>query len=145
MSLSRSVSFVFLLLLGFKSAAQDPDFRTRYNEGVITLVGDNQFMLAGKKVSRKAVKDLLLKYPESAAEYRLFQKKKKISNALLISSAGLYVVSIGLLNDNVEAGVGTFATAFLVSLTATPFQIKAHHHLLRSVFLYNREMLAAAR
>ncbi len=136
------LSLLLLALSTFFMQAQTEDLRTVYNREVITLLTNQRFIVGEKTVSRKVIRDRLMKYPESAVEYKFFQKNQKISNVLGWSSLGIYLGSFVLLNSNESAAAGTFIGGVAVAIAGLPFSLKAQRHLLRAVYIYNREVLA---
>lgn len=130
----------FLLLFGSNIQAQN-SFTEVYNREVISFYGDTKFMKDGKILKRSEVRNLLLSVPESAAEYKKFQKNRRISNIIAFASLGLYTGSFVMLSEDTDAALGTLLASAGLSFATLPFAIKSRKNLQQAVFLYNREIL----
>ena len=135
---------VFFLLLIAGAGRAQTSFEETYNREVIAYQTDNRFIKDGKVLKRSEVRLLLMKYPESAAEYKKFQKNRRIANVLAVASLGFYTGSFFLLGDNPNAAMATLIASSGIVLTTIPFSVKSMRSLQQAIFIYNREVLKDA-
>jgi len=143
LTIRKNLVIFFLLLIALAGQAQG-SFEESYKREVIGFSGDTKFIRDGKVMKRSEVRLLLMKYPESAAEYKLFQKNRRISNALAIASLGFYTGSFLLLSDNPDVAVGALLASSGLAFSTLPFSLRARKNLQQAVYLYNREVLKNA-
>jgi hypothetical protein len=132
---------ILIIIAASQAFGQNEELKTIYNREAIGFYGDTRFMRGTEIMSRREVKSYLLKQSESAAEYRLFQKRKRVGNAIAILAGSVYASSFFLLGQNPDAAIGCMAGSVAVAAVAIPFQVKARKNLQKSVYLYNRDVL----
>jgi hypothetical protein len=116
--------------------------RDVYDTAAIMQYKSFRFKLNGNKLSRRELRNILLSVPESAEEYRAYRKMQKISNGLLIGAGATYVSSFFVLPLGVNAAMVLMGSTLALSIAAAPPGVKAKEHLLKAVWIYNRERLA---
>ena len=84
---------------------------------------------------------MLLNYPESANEYRLYKKKGAIGFGFYFGALAMDVAAISLIDKNNNAGVGLLLGSLGFFGVSIPFLNSSTRHLQRSVHTYNRDIL----
>lgn len=133
---STATIILFSLLTKLSSAQQDSLLHL-YNKEVISY--GSVFIKDGQKMKFREVQDLLLKFPNSAAEFSMYKKKTTISRVLLVPAAILLGVAIAEAND--ETGYVFALGGAGLSIAGSIINRKGHRHLQNSLWLYNREIL----
>jgi hypothetical protein len=138
----KSVSFqcLYIIALCFVTSllhAQRDSLLKVYNKEVISY--GTVFIKDGEKMRFNEVQGLLLKFPDSGAEFLMYKKKSTVSRVLMISS--LILVGAALSERNTDLGYVFVLSGIGVGIPATILGRKSYRHLQNSIWLYNRDIL----
>lgn len=97
-----------------------------------------------KLLKKKEIKNLLMQYPESAAEYNLaYGKNYKIGTGFVISGATVALIGGGIGLAQSAQGGGSWGPVYVAGaglglvLIGAPFMFISNSHLKKSINIYN--------
>jgi hypothetical protein len=146
MKLTHSlIAQVFLICFSMTglNAQQDTFSSVRlmdvYNKEVISY--GTRYIRDNEKLKFREVETLLLKYPESSAEYSRYKKKRNLSRLIGLST-GIMASLIITNNDSDGAIQYVYAAGGIgLGVTGTILMRQSYSHLQNSLWLYNRDVL----
>ena len=132
----------FVFIASLSAICQTDRIKEIYTQNVISVHGSNDFIRNDQFLKPKEAYSLLNGFDDSAFELTAYKKYRTTEKILVLPALGFLVAAMTTQkNDNsltyifVAASV-SFAIANIV------FSEKAEKHLHRSVWLYNRDVIA---
>ena len=145
MKVCISLLLIVLWVNPFSAQISNEEVRARYDTATIRAIGSNRFMLKNKKLKKKELKALLLKYPESAQMYRSYVNKNRTAIALMFSSIATYAAGFILLPQENQIAGYLVLGGVAISISSIPVSLAAQYDLNLAVWLYNRATLTGSK
>lgn len=138
---SRLFIFLTLLLLKLHSYSQDTSCVKKFEQRTLYQYR-NGYEINGQKLKHRQLKTSLNKFNDASAEYNSFHKKTVVSGILSLGSLIMEGIGAAIAKNNKGVANGLFISGLAALAISLPISISARNHLQKSVWLYNRNVMA---
>jgi len=139
--ITKVLFFSLLLFLNIKSFSQDSSSVKKFEQRTLFQFG-NRYEINGQKLKYGQLKAALNKFDDASLEYNLFHKRSVASGMLGLGGLIMEGIAFAVYKNNHQLANGLLIAAVSAFAISIPISISGKKHFQKSVWLYNRNVMA---